>query len=374
MNNNDKRRNGFFCGNCGRTGHFYKNCPEPIISLGIILIKINIDNIITNSTINEFNIKAANLSGVFYGKNENINYFSLFKDNVNFLLIRRKYSLGYMEFLRGRYKYDNIDGISFLFQQMTKEEIKKIESNDFDKLWDELWLHDDKNTIYDNEYRQSKEKFNKLKSKNGMEHYYGLEFYVKHIKPIWDEPEWGFPKGRRKLHESDISCAVREFEEETGFGKKDYVMLNNINPFIENLIGTNGTRYMHKYYLGLSISNKSPELDVTNKSQMGEIGKIGYYTHDGSLKMIRSYHLERKKILTMVYMFALNKLMGIYIEKYSNSDTTSKKNKHNKNKLFKIKNEKSPEKTTNIKLDNTLDDTLNDTITDKDKNKIKTAP
>lgn len=345
-NNNHMRRAGFFCGNCGRTGHFYKNCPDPIISLGIILIKINIDNIMTKSTVDTFNIKSTPLPGVFYEKNDNINYFSLFRDNVTFLLIRRKYSLGYIEFLRGRYKYDNVDGISFLFQQMTKDEIKKIETTDFDKLWEELWLHDDKNIKYDNEYKQSKEKFNKLKLKKGMEHYYGLEFYIKHIKPIWDEPEWGFPKGRRKIHESDIGCAIREFEEETGFKKSDYVILNNISPYIENLIGTNGTRYMHKYYVGLSISDKIPKLDITNKNQVGEIGKIGYCTHNEALKIVRSYHLERKKIITMAYIFALNKLMEIYVGKYCDIGKTKK-------------NEDSKKQCNDI-IDSRNDDTIKD--------------
>jgi 8-oxo-dGTP pyrophosphatase MutT (NUDIX family) len=32
----------------------------------------------------------------------------------------------------------------------------------------------------------------------------------------WEEPEWGFPKGRRDTQESDWVCALREFKEETG--------------------------------------------------------------------------------------------------------------------------------------------------------------
>ena len=28
-----------YCGNCGRSGHTYRKCSEPIISLGIILYK-----------------------------------------------------------------------------------------------------------------------------------------------------------------------------------------------------------------------------------------------------------------------------------------------------------------------------------------------
>jgi 8-oxo-dGTP pyrophosphatase MutT (NUDIX family) len=33
------------------------------------------------------------------------------------------------------------------------------------------------------------------------------------------EPEWSFPKGRRKIKENDLDCAVREFCEETQLTK-----------------------------------------------------------------------------------------------------------------------------------------------------------
>ena len=37
---------------------------------------------------------------------------------IKFLLVRRKHSLGYTEFIRGNYRKDNIDGIIYLFQQI----------------------------------------------------------------------------------------------------------------------------------------------------------------------------------------------------------------------------------------------------------------
>jgi 8-oxo-dGTP pyrophosphatase MutT (NUDIX family) len=35
----------------------------------------------------------------------------------------------------------------------------------------------------------------------------------------YEHPEWEFPKGRKNKDESDIECALREFEEETGINR-----------------------------------------------------------------------------------------------------------------------------------------------------------
>ena len=82
-----------FCVNCGKYGHITKECFEPITSYGIILFHRNNDK---NEIINKsFNIKTNT------NKNQKIKY----------LLIRRKDSHNYVEFLIGKY---DINNISFL--------------------------------------------------------------------------------------------------------------------------------------------------------------------------------------------------------------------------------------------------------------------
>ena len=44
----------------------------------------------------------------------------------------------------------------------------------------------------------------------------------KEVPIVYESPEWGFPKGRRNMHESDLDCAKREFEEETGIDESFY--------------------------------------------------------------------------------------------------------------------------------------------------------
>ena len=45
---------------------------------------------------------------------------------------------------------------------------------------------------------------------------------VKESQTNWLTPEWGFPKGRRNYQETDITCAYREFNEETGFYERRF--------------------------------------------------------------------------------------------------------------------------------------------------------
>ena len=63
----------------------------------------------------------------------------------------------------------------------------------------------------------SREKFNSLKVGIKLQsNEYNLESLINECENNWNEPEWGFPKGRRNFQEKDLTCALREFEEETG--------------------------------------------------------------------------------------------------------------------------------------------------------------
>ena len=75
---------------------------------------------------------------------------------------------------------------------------------------------------------------------------------------VWGEPEWGFPKGRRNYHEKDISCALREFEEETGYKRTDLSIMQNIQPVEEIFTGSNYKSYKHKYFIAYMSESSTP--------------------------------------------------------------------------------------------------------------------
>lgn len=250
------------CSNCGSNKHSRKKCNEPVTSWGIILVNISHDD---NT------------------KNKKICH-----DQISVLLVGRKYSLGFVEFIRGRYNQNNVKYIFNLGQQMLEHEINLIKNNknNFENLWKIYWQLDFINdpTI---EFINSKNKFNELISIHPE--------IFDNVKPLFSSTEFGFPKGRKKKYENGKECAIREFCEETGLKVEDITISENIKPFEENLIGTNGIQYKHIYYVA-EANNKVMNTDFT-PFYNNEINQIKIVKISDALHMIRSYHIDKINIL-----------------------------------------------------------------------------
>lgn len=251
-------------------------------------------------------IDIRNVSGVNLNKLDDIKKFYEFNRKINFLMIRRKHTLGYIEFIRGNYKVDNIFGLIYLFQQMTKDEVEKIRKYSFDELWDNFWGNDEKKNKYKLEYEKSLDNYKKLKITTD---FLNIDYYINNVNPQYLEAEWGFPKGRKQKNEKDIDCAIREFEEETNFTKDDYIIIKNIEPIVEQFLGTNGIEYKHIYYVAISTSNKIPKIDENLPGQL-EIGAIEYVDYLKSIDLIRNYHTKRKEIIIKLYNLMMNELIN----------------------------------------------------------------
>ena len=228
-----------FCNNCGKQGHLFGNCKRPITSLGVVV-------------------------------------FRKWQGGLQYLMICRKDTIGYIEFLRGKYPLYSPDYIKELMDQMTLDEKERLLVTDFDTLWGNLW-GDFASVQYRSEEKHSREKF--LQIKRGIQTFnaaeYNLESLVRDSKTTWLTPEWGFPKGRRNYQESDLGCALREFEEETGYSKSDVMVVRNVCPFEEIFMGSNFKSYKHKYYLGcLPVEEKEPSTDF----QRCEVSSVKWVT------------------------------------------------------------------------------------------------
>jgi 8-oxo-dGTP pyrophosphatase MutT (NUDIX family) len=255
-----------FCNNCAKIGHLFHQCRIPITSIGVIAFR----------------------------KNNN---------NIELLLIRRKDSLAFVDFMRGKYNLEDKQYIINLFNKMTINEREFVRANEFDFLWNYLWGTNITNQ-YKNEEKTSKMKFKQLK--NGFKinnTSYNLDNIIELCQLNYDEPEWGFPKGRRNFQERDIMCGLREFEEETGYDKTDLVNISNVLPLEEIFTGSNYKSYKHKYFLGYINNTNEPKRDF----QVFEISKIKWVPIQEAHEYIRDYNIEKKKII-----IELNNLLKTY--------------------------------------------------------------
>lgn len=297
-------KKNFYCTNCNKKGHVYKNCLEPIISNGIIGIYIDNFNIENFDNLEKY-ISLNLYPSLKLKKNLNFEYKLLGDENPNikFLMIQRKNSLGYLEFIRGRYDETNNQNINYIFEQMTQNEIHDILTKDFDFLWNDLWdVNNIKNKNHYKEYMTSRQKFYELKlNKSDI---------INNLKPKYLYNEWGFPKGRRELYESDIICAIREFEEETNIKENMYNLLESCSKIKENLVGTNGINYLHNYFLAILNTDKINNIDSTNR----EIGNIKVMSYNECIENIRPYHINKLKIINVLY-----ELICDYLESYNNN-------------------------------------------------------
>ena len=281
--------NDNYCINCNMNGHVYYNCKKPLLSNGIIAVKISE------------------------------------KDNEEhiFLMVKRKHTFGFIDFVRGKYSVNNKSHLLGMINEMTLGEKDKVMNLDFVSLWNYLWGNMKENEInkdhatkisnFDNEKKHAENKLKTLKEGVYLENdTYNLKQLIEMSDTNWSDPEWEFPKGRKNIGENDIECAFREFVEETGYTYNDLVLLRNLVPFEEIFIGSNYESYKNKYFVCSFVSNNmesntgivlSPDETANisiNMFDKYEISEVKWFSYSECLKHIRIYNHEKKRLLSNV--------------------------------------------------------------------------
>jgi 8-oxo-dGTP pyrophosphatase MutT (NUDIX family) len=248
------------CNNCGKQGHLFHQCKLAITSYGIIVCRPSVNG-------------------------------------LQFLMLRRKDSFGYIDFIRGKYSPYNIYQIQNIVDEMSNLEKERILIMPFEELWKNMWGETANVNQFKSEESTSAKKMETIRNGvNVNETIITLKDIIEKSTTNWIETEWEFPKGRRNHKEKDLECALREFEEETGILQTKIIIIENILPFEEIYIGTNHKSYKHKYFLAYSNETK----DYLNNFQVTEVSKLDWKTIDECLESIRPYNLEKKKLITNI--------------------------------------------------------------------------
>jgi len=249
------------------------------------------------------------------------------------LLVQKRYSYNFQTFVFGYYHPNNNRNLKTLFDGMTLSEKMDILSGNYDYLWYKIFLRKPKeckkefcnidDTIdplkvkqyyalytkkyhpfmekikikdWTAEYKRKSTKFNlpddiryniescfycmqkykydKLFKNNGRQRIMLLINQSKSIPLLWE-----IPKGRKNKGEDDVTCAMREFKEETFLPPVSYKIITT-KPISINHISQN-ICYVYKYYIAIfNNDHKQPAMEE-NIYSMTEIIAVQWLTLDG---------------------------------------------------------------------------------------------
>lgn len=306
---------GIYCLNCGKTNHMQNMCSEPFSSYGLLC---------------------------FYKKAPEC--------DPKIVMVCRKHTIPYIDFLRGKYDVNKLGYILELFTKMTADEINKITLlADFEKLRTDLGLNNRTQKAYKLEYETSELKFNYLlklgilhKIITCINHIYKTEYNLnvdadsskcvqdtttiikemsapiaslEDLQPkLYATPEWGIPKGKRQLRETDLQCSIREFSEETGIPGNCIRVYKNMVPLEEIYTGMNGQQYKHIYFMAEIIINPVSTEKLLEKmeqpgghiitpedEQFDEISRVKLMTQADAIASIRPFHTNKKSVIQKAF-------------------------------------------------------------------------
>ena len=253
--------NKYFCNNCNRTNHVYNNCRAPITSIGVIAFRCG-------------------------------------ETGPEFLMIRRRDSFGFVDFIRGKYSLNDEAYIQRIIDEMTMTEKDNLLRLTFEQLWRLLWGEYTRGSQYKNEEHISYEKYRQvlggIRTKDGR--IKTLHQFIDESTTRWTETEWGFPKGRRNYNEKDLPCALRECLEETGYDITTDNVIQNIAPFEEIFMGSDMKCYKQKYFLAMVDLDKKPK----KAHDIMEVGLMKWMSFDECIHTIRPYNLEKIGIVRKI--------------------------------------------------------------------------
>ncbi len=304
------------CANCGGHGHMYRICSQPISSFGVICFRLNAPG-----------------GGGGGGA-----------ARPEYLMVQRKDSLSYVEFIRGKYNVQNRGYIMRLLSNMTLSERAQLAASSFDTLWHGFW-QSDHSCGFMKEYEQSKARFTMLRTgyylrvapdpgqqrSNLGAHGHGgqspeVVFFslasaiaLTAATATQTDTEFGFPKGRRNINESDLNCACREFSEETGLDPADVELVpgggggggggaSGGRPYEEVFTGSNHTRYRHVYYLAKLHPDSGAWADAGNAArqvldpvQSREVRAVAWFDAGNVLSHLRPENSERRALFLQLH-------------------------------------------------------------------------
>lgn len=168
---------------------------------------------------------------------------------MEILMVKKRYTFYYVEFIMGHYTPSDDIKLLYLFNRISNEEKIDIESMDFDRMWFRVWRELPRPET--NEYTW----FSRCKRKfemNFADDCHRLRSLLS--QSTSSDPMWEIPKGKRNPDETELICALRELQEETGMPSTSCRV---IPEDLEMKTVNNKITYINKYFLAIEM-NRTP--------------------------------------------------------------------------------------------------------------------
>lgn len=187
------------------------------------------------------------------------------------LMVCKRYTYSYSDFLHGKYPQGDFrknssakNELLKLFNGMTVEEKLDILSLDFEKMWYRVWLNGPRPHFF----FIAKSRFESTFLVDNGVRLAKLISKSSHAQKVWE-----MPKGRKKSKsEPDLSCAIREFAEETNISKRSY----RIIPGLKRTYGwtCNNIKYVNTYFTAIANHDINLSINFNTHDQINEVGDI----------------------------------------------------------------------------------------------------
>jgi 8-oxo-dGTP pyrophosphatase MutT (NUDIX family) len=275
------------CLKCGLTTHSRSTCNEPVTSFGLIVFSKVMSKGKIYSEKKGGECKQC-ISGTSVTKNQKFCVYTCLakrkNQDIKFLLVERRDTIAFINLIQGAYSLIEplkSEQISKFVSDLTCEERFKLLNFKFDTLWD-IAGSNKRNKKF------SETKFISLQK--------GLQLIFDRIPCTYKNADYVMMKGRLKHNETITMCALRECCEETGYKHSDFIINKDINPYVEDFIGTDQKSYRNVFYVATIKDDAVIDIPLHKiKEQEKEVRNVGWFTITECMNLLRDS--IKKKIL-----------------------------------------------------------------------------
>lgn len=191
-------------------------------------------------------------------------------------MVKKRYTFYFVKFIMGHYTASDDVKLIHLFNRISNEEKIEIETMDFDRMWYQVWreipqVNTDMHAWFLRCKRKFEMNFSTLIDQQRLRSCLS--------QSTSSDPMWEIPKGKRNPDEAELTCALRELQEETGVPSSSCRVIPET---MEMRYVDDKATYVNKYFLAFETNtipldqryrtrSSKPRLSFHDARQISEV-------------------------------------------------------------------------------------------------------